>query len=212
MIMISTLVAIGPLFFLLVLSEILWRSKVLRGEPARKLLHIIIGSYVASWAFFLTARHIEFLSALLFVGVAVSHRFKIFHAILDVKRKTWGDLFYALGIGLTAFLSQSPWIFAVAILHMSIGDGLAGLIGAKYGKGGQYRILGQRKSLAGSFAFAVSSLIILAIIVPGPLHIALGPVALVLPITATLAENLGVYGSDNITVPLLLTITLNMLV
>lgn len=210
--MIFTLIAVAPLFVLLVLSELLWRAKILRGEPARKSLHIIIGSYVAAWPFFLTAQHIEVLSLALFVGVAVSHKLKIFHAILDVRRRSWGDLFYAIGIGLTALISQSPWVFAAAILHMSLGDGLAGLVGSKWGKKTKYKVLGQAKSLAGSGAFMLTSIVILAIIVPGPMHLSLGLLAILLPLMATLAENLGAHGSDNILVPAVVALTLNTLV
>ena len=212
MLMILTLVAIGPVFMLLIFSELLWRLRLLRGEAARKLLHIIIGSYVACWAFFLPSEHIELLSVALFVGAAISHRFKIFHAIIDIKRRSWGDLFYAAGIGIAALVSNSPWIFAVAILHMSIADGLAGLVGSSLGKDSGYKVIGQKKSLAGTAAFFVSSVAILFAIAPGPMHLTLGWHGLLIPVVATLAENFGVYGSDNITVPLLLTVWLNALV
>lgn len=205
-------VAVAPIAVLLVLSEVLWRAKILRGEAARKLLHIIIGSYVASWPFFLTKGQIELVSLALFVGVSISHRFKIFHAIIDIKRKSVGDLLYALGIGLTAFLAGSPWIFAAAIMHMSIGDGLAGLIGTSFGKKSRYKVLGQDKSIVGSTVFLVCSVAILYVIVPTHLHVQLGYLIAVLPLAATLAENIGVLGVDNVLVPVLITLSLNALV
>ena len=212
MVMFSTLVAVGPIFLLLVASELLWRSKILRGEPARKSLHIIIGSYVASWPFFLSIGHIELISAVLFIGVAVSHKLKIFHAILDVKRRSLGDLFYAVGIGLTALASDNAWVFAAAILHMSIADGLAGIIGTKYGKKSPYKVLGQNKSVAGSATFMAASVAILAILIPGAMHTPLSPLIILIPLLATTAENLGIYGSDNILVPLTVAISLNIIV
>ncbi len=206
--MIFLLTAVLPIFLLLVLSEVLWRAKILRGENARKLLHIIIGSYVAVWPFFLSGRQIEGLSLAMFVGVAISHKFKIFHAILDVKRKTLGDLLYAVGIGITAFLFKSPWIFAIAILHLSIGDGLAGLVGVRHGKNNKYLVWGQDKSLAGTIVFAVCSLAILSL-APIYQHVSIGSLLVLLPVTAALVENVSIYGTDNVTIPLLITLALN---
>lgn len=210
--MIFLAVAVVPIFLLLVLSEILWRAKLLRGEAARKLLHIIIGSYVATWPFFISFAEIEKLSVALFVVVTLSHYLHIFHAIIDVKRRSLGDLLYAIGIGVTAILVRNPWIFAVAILHLSISDGLAGLVGNKYGKGNTYKVLGKTKSLVGSGVFALSSLLILLAIVPAHLHITLGPLLILLPLTAVLVENIGVFGTDNVLVPLLFVLALNTLV
>ncbi len=196
--------AIAPVFVLLLLSEILWRRKVLRGETSRKILHILIGGYIAFWPQFLSFREIQYVSIALFLVVLLSHRLHLFHAINDVKRKTWGDLLYAVGIGLTATLTHSSWVFAVAILHLSVADGLAGLIGSRYGKSTQYKVLGNNKSLIGTGTFIVASFIILAIfsqscpMTTAPILIA------VLPFVAALIENIGVRGTDNVLIPLLI--------
>jgi phytol kinase len=202
--MIRALLGIVPVFILLVLSEILWRSKILRGEAARKLLHIIIGSYVASWPFFMSFTLIQAISIAFIVVVVLSHKFHIFHAINDVKRKTWGDILYAAGIGLTAALTTSEWVFAVAVLHMSFADGLAGLVGTKFGKKTRYEVLGTTKSIVGTMTFIVCSYIILILF--GPSHPFQTPAALVasIPFLAATVENFGVRGADNVLIPLLI--------
>lgn len=196
--------AIGPIFILLLVSEVLWRTKKLRGETARKSLHIVIGSYVALWPIFLTFQQIQLISVALFIVVLISHRLHIFHAINDVRRKTWGDLLYAVGIGLTATLTSSPWVFAVAILHMSVADGFAGLVGSNYGKSNQYKVFGNNKSIVGTGTFIALSLIILALFSQSnPTQTAPYIIAL-LPFMAAAVENIGVMGTDNVMIPLLL--------
>lgn len=196
--------AVGPIFVLLLISEALWRTKLLRGETARKSLHIIIGSYVALWPRFLTFQQIQIISIALLVVVLASHRLHIFHAINDVHRKTWGDSLYAVGIGLTATLTSSPWVFAVAILHMSVADGFAGLVGSKYGKSNQYKVFGNKKSVVGTSTFIFLSLIILALFSQSNPTQTAPYIIAVLPILAAAVENIGVMGTDNVMIPILL--------
>lgn len=204
--------AIGPVALLLFLSEILWRLRLLRGEPARKLLHIIIGSYVAYWLYFLTFREIQLLSLAMLIGVAISHRFHVFHAITEVKRKTWGDIFYAAGLGLIAVLAKQPWVFALAVLHMSLADGLAGLIGTEFGQKNQYKVLGATKSVVGTITFVVVSLALFVLFNHyHPMHI-MWPIVAVMPFFLALTENLGAYGSDNLLIPLFVVLIANAMV
>jgi dolichol kinase len=202
--MLDLIVAAGPIFILLVLSEILWRSKILRGEAARKVLHIFIGCYIAAWPFLMPFRTIQLISIALLVVVYISHTFHVFHAINGVKRKTWGDVLYAVAIGVTASLTKNPWVFTIAILHMSLADGLAGLVGTHYGKRSTYTILGYEKSFVGSVTFILSSFVILIATAThhpqGVSFAALGA----LPFIAAGIENLGIAGTDNVLIPLLI--------
>jgi phytol kinase len=143
------------------------------------------------------------------VVVLLSQRYNIFKAINDVKRKTWGDVLYALGIGLTATLTRDPWIFAVAILFMSLSDGMAGLVGVHYGKKSQYTVFGNKKSIAGTLAFILCSFAILIGI--QTVHtLEISPLMFViLPFMAAALENLGSLGSDNILIPVLVVLALS---
>lgn len=209
--MLELAVAAGPIAVLLVLSEVLWRARILRGEAARKLLHIIIGSYVACWLYFLTFRQIELLSAAMLIGVIISHKYHIFHAITDVKRKTWGDIFYAVGLAATAVIAKQPWVFALAVLHMSLADGLAGLVGSQYGNGNGYKIFGAAKSWAGTMTFwAVSLMLFVAFGWQHPSEI-MWPIIIGMPVVMAGVENLGVYGVDNLLVPVLVASVANTL-
>lgn len=205
-------VATVPIALLLVLSEFLWRARLLRGEAARKMLHIIIGSYVAYWLYFLTFRQIEFLCLVMFVTVTLSHKYHIFHAINDVKRKTWGDIFYALGLGLTAIISREPWVFAIAVLHMSLADGMAGLIGTYFGKNNRYKVLGSTKSLVGTAVFVLTSFSLFALFNYYHPSEIIWPVMLSMPIFLAVVENVGIRGTDNILIPVLVAVIANALI
>lgn len=207
--MVKLLLALGPVLFMLVISEYFWKEKIIRGESARKLLHIVIGSYVATWPAFLTFPVIQNISAAFLVVVLLSQRYNIFKAINDVKRKTWGDVLYALGIGLTATLTRDPWTFSVAILFMSLSDGMAGLVGTHYGRSSQYSVFGNKKSIAGTIAFIVCSFAIL-VGVQTVHSLDLSPLMFViLPFMAAALENLGSLGSDNILIPVLVVLALS---
>lgn len=194
--------AIVVVLILLVVSEIYWRKNIVHDEISRKFVHITVGSFVATWPFFLGWGQIQLLSIAFLVTVALSKYLNLFQAIHSVQRPTGGELFFAAAVGLTTVVTQNKYIFAAAILHMSLADGLAAIIGTKYGKKNIYRIFRQRKSLIGTATFIVTSVIItgvyglIATVTLSPLII-----IAIAYVSATI-ENVGLYGSDNLLVPL----------
>ncbi len=210
--MIAVFLSLVAIFLILVASEVLWNRKKLKGELARKFVHMTVGTFVAFWPFYMSFRSIQLIS-LAFLAVVIAARyFKVFAAVHTVERQTWGDLLFAVGIGLAATLTKSNWIFMAAILNMSLADGLAGIIGKQFGKGNNYKVLGQTKSVVGSLTFWVTSLMILIFATQFNSSIEVGYITLLwLPLAATAAENFGIYGLDNVFVPLLITLALNRL-
>jgi dolichol kinase len=202
-----TIVAVGVVFLILVFSEYLSRYRGVHSELTRKLVHILVGMFVAFWPFFLSWRQIQLLSLLFLVAVLISIRLNIFGSIHAVSRNAVGEVLFAVVIGVLAFISDSPWVFAAAMLHLSLADGMAAVIGLAYGENNSYRIMGRTKSLAGSLAFFFTSLIIMI------WYAWAGPadpsgVIVWLPIVATVAENLSGEGTDNLVIPLLVALVL----
>ncbi|MGZ6005188.1 MAG: hypothetical protein ACXWLH_03470 [Candidatus Saccharimonadales bacterium] len=206
--MIAVCLSILAIFLVLVLSEYLWNSKKLRGELGRKFVHISVGCFVASWPFYMSFRSIQMISLAFFVVVLLARKLKVFAAIHTVDRKSWGDVLFAVGIGLAAVFTKSDWIFLAAILNLSLADGLAGLIGKRYGKNSNYKVFGYTKSVVGTLTFWLVSLAILLFVKQlGDINI--GLMTLVwLPVLTAIAENIGIYGLDNVLVPLLITMAL----
>lgn len=204
--MIESLVALSIVGIILVFSDFLLKKKVIHGEVARKFVHIIAGSFMASWAFFLDVRQIQILSCVLLIGVVVSKNLKIFGSVYSVTRRTWGEAFFAASIGLSATFAPSPWIYMAAILHMSLADGMAAVIGTKFGRRHGYRVFGQYKTLIGTFTFFVISFMITAwLVFAGGLDIGHQAIFLViwLPVVMTMTENLAIAGADNLAVPMI---------
>lgn len=177
-------------------------------ELSRKFVHITVGCFVAFWPFFLSWTEILLLSGAFVLVVSLSKYFKIFKAIHSVQRPTYGELFFGLAVGATALITESKGIYAVALLQMSLADGLAAIIGMRYGLDNRYKVLGATKSVAGTATFFAVSIALLSgftIITGVPLAI---PIMIGLAATATLLENLGSYGLDNLLVPLSIAIVL----
>jgi phytol kinase len=204
MALIFTLVVI---FILLVASEFWWRKHAVHGEFSRKFTHITVGSFVAFWPFFLSWNEIRFLSLSFFVVVAISKYLHIFKAIHSVQRPTWGELYFALAVGAVSVVTHNKWIYMASLLQMSLADGLAAVMGVRYGKQ-SYLVFGHTKSLVGSLTFFIVSLAILVSFIelsgvqPGLLFV-IGTAA-----AAAIVENLAARGLDNLIVPLLVAILL----
>ena len=185
---------------------------MMHGEISRKFVHITVGSFVASWAFFMSTWLIGAMCVAFFVVVLVSRYFKFFPSIYNVSRQTWGDMLFPIGIVLCALISKSDYIFAASILHLSLGDGLAAVVGETHGRKNSYKVFGNKKSLAGSATFlAVSFSITLLFCItqginPWSLQV------LVIPLALTLLENISWNGFDNIFVPMACAIALNSIV
>lgn len=212
--MAGALVGIFGVILIVVTDEIFWRLKVLRSEPSRALAHVLTGAFIAFWPFFMSMRAIFVLSIIAFIGIAISRRLRIFQSIHAVKRRTYGEFFFPIGIGLCALITDSSYIFMAAILHLSVADGLASMLGTRFGKRTKFKVLGQNKSWIGTAVFYLISLTVMAYV--GIVHVDLFLHANVwllalLPVIATLTEAVSVYGTDDLTVPLVVIIILQLL-
>lgn len=194
---------------ILAAAELGWRRGWLRNEFGRKFIHIFVGSFVAFWPLFLTWNQIIMLSVAFICVVSVSKKLRLFRSIHSVKRPTGGEVFFAISVGLLALLTQDGWMYMVALLHMSLADGLAAVIGTTYGKSSRYKVMGHTKSIVGSMTFLVISVgILIGYSIGTQTYIA--PVMLLgMAAIATILENLSSYGLDNITVPVWVAIILS---
>lgn len=206
--MLYVLLAVTVVGILLLANEFWWRRQKHHSELSRKFIHISVGSFVAVWPFFLTWNQIIGLSIAFLIVVAISKFFKVFQAIHSVQRPTWGEVFFAIAVGATALITQSKGVYAAALLQMSLADGLAAVAGLRYGSKTQYKVFGHTKSVVGTITFfAVSVALLLGyayfsgVVIPVYYVLALAA-------SATLLENLGVLGLDNLFVPLLIAFAL----
>ncbi|MHB1865233.1 MAG: hypothetical protein ACYCPS_03680 [Candidatus Saccharimonadales bacterium] len=192
----------------LLINEVWWRVKKPNDEISRKAVHIVIGTYVAFWPYYLSWLDIELLGIAFFLVVYIYKKLKLFKTIPSAQRPTWGELFFALAVAAVAVITHDKLIYTTAILTMGLADGLAAIIGAYFGKATNYNILGYTKSLVGSFTFFVVVSILLfnySRHISNP-HAVLAYIMLALASAAL--ENFSVLGLDNLFVPLLITLCL----
>jgi len=199
------------IFIVLLLSEYGWRKHWLANEFGCKFVHITVGSFVAFWPFYMSWNQIRLLSLAFLVVVLLSNQFKLFHAVHSVQRPTFGEICFAVVVGLLTYVTHSKGIYAAAVLQMSLADGLAAVMGTRFGRDNKYHILGHLKSVVGTLTFFVVSL---SLLVGYGLYSVAGisvAVSVVAALIATAGENLAPIGLDNLVVPLFIGLVLTNL-
>ncbi len=189
------------------LAEGLRRYTRVGTEVTRKVVHIGAGQVILLAWWLHTPTWMGVAASVLFSGVALlSYHYPILPGINGVGRHSLGTFFYALSIGLLtlAFWPPSlPQYAALGILTMTWGDGLAALVGQRFGRH-PYQLWGSQKSWEGSLTMALASfgvaLGVLGWTAGWSTQVAV--TALAVAIAATALETLSIYGLDNLTVPL----------
>lgn len=198
---------------LVILAELLWRSKLVRGEVGRKLVHIGAGSLIAFWPYFLNWQTIGGLGIAGVIVVLVARRMRFWHVGYDVKRAGWGELFFPLSVAITAALQPPALVFTAGFLTLAWADGLAALTGKYFTKKGRYLVYSRQKSITGTLTFLIISTVIIAGTVVTSETVfswSFWPILIWLPVAATVVENAAVAGLDNLFVPLLVVVVLQL--
>ncbi|MGK7873925.1 MAG: diacylglycerol/polyprenol kinase family protein [Xenococcaceae cyanobacterium] len=192
---------------IIVFAEGLTRVTASNSELTRKIVHIGAGHVVLlAWWFDVPAWIGIGASAIASVIALISYFMPILPSINSVGRESLGTFFYAISIGVLVawfWLLNQPQYAAIGILVMAWGDGMAAIIGQRFGRH-PYKVLGIAKSWEGSLTMAlmsylVTSLILLA--VQGNIW-QTWLVSLAVAVVATSLEAFSKLGVDNLTVPL----------
>ncbi len=191
-------------------------------ESFRKLFHVMHALTLAGLAFVVPLNWILGLEILFFISMIIT-RYLVYNnnhllkwvsymsRAYKVGRVSYGEFFYPVSIIILVLLAHSKWEFAAAVLILGLADTAAAMVGKKYGKRTTYTILGQKKSFTGSVAFFVVCLAVLTgfvALAPGIIPVNLAFVGLV-TLAITVSENVGVYGSDNLLIPVVAVVLLN---
>ncbi|MCA9347306.1 hypothetical protein KC930_01840 [Candidatus Saccharibacteria bacterium] len=202
-------------------AEVARANKWVSGERARKIIHILIGVWGAWLPLWLGWRSIIVLGVMLFIGVYIANHMKLFKSIHSIGRSTIGEYIFPLSMIVLAILFRDEIIFAAAMLELGVADGLAAVIGTRYGKKTTFKILGYKKSWHGTATFFIASVVIVfgALYLRNPsiigsnfvtLLVTLG-LSCLISIGLTASELIGVHGLDNITVPGICAVALYLL-
>ena len=173
-------------------------------ELSRKIVHIGIGPVILLASLFDIPKNIAFISAFLItLALGVNYQYRLLPAIEDVERKSFGTIAYGISITVLLLLFWPRYEIAISIgvLSMAFGDGLAGLIGRSI-KSPRWSVLGQKKSIAGTFTM-VSVVAITTATTFSINNLEIQPTEIiVISFIATFLEQISPWGIDNITVPI----------
>jgi dolichol kinase len=186
---------------LIAFCELLINLKVIKGELARKIVHIVIAVFASTWAYFLTSTLILLICFILICVVYIVKKYKILRSFRAVNRVTYGEVWF-----------PNADIYALAVLNMGLADGMAAVVGVKLGKkAGNFKINKSTKSIAGTTTFVAIStgLYLFYWLSIDNLQIFSNSVVLAFVISISSAiivasvELISPKGSDNISVPVI---------
>lgn len=193
-------------------------------EQLRKLVHVMHGTGVAALALLVPLNVVIGIELLVLFSMIVARYLytnfsaipwiKYFGKVYSVGRISYGEFFFPISAIALTFLADSKGEFAASMLILGVCDALAALVGKKFGRGNTYLVFGQKKSFAGSIAFFISALVIVwgfCIFADVSMNGTSLGLILLTTLIVTVAENLGVYGSDNFLIPLVAVMLLNRL-
>jgi phytol kinase len=175
---------------------------------SRKFLHIMTGNIAFILPLFETREIMAFVAA----GPFILFTFLMspYSPIKSMRGKTseaghgLGLVYYAITWTVLAYaFFDHREIIAMGILAMSYGDGLASLIGIKYGKR-KYTVFKDTKSYVGSIAMFVCTFLLLVIALlfyAEPVTMRIAVYLLCIAGVATIVEGVTPLGLDNLSVP-----------
>ena len=201
-----SLVAVWILLIALA-AWLVWRLGSDDSEIIRKIVHIGTGNVILlAWWLDIPAIVGIIASAIASVVTLLSYRFPILPGINSVGRQSLGTFFYSVSIGILIawfWNIQQPQYAVLGVLVMAWGDGLAALIGRRFGKN-KYEVFGGQKSLEGSATMAIVTFTVsflVSIFVSGNFWQA-ALVSTMVAVITTALETFSLLGIDNLTVPL----------
>jgi phytol kinase len=186
---------------LFILIDVLQKKVFTKYAWSRKATHISSGLVILLFPSYLTVTQIVVMSVLFIAFLFVSKVRNIL-SIHNIKRFSWGEVYYPLSIGVLALicLPSNVNAFYAGLLSLALSDAVAEIAGEllpivkfKFGN--------HQKSLGGSLGFFIVTFCIM-----GFLYFPLGAsliIILAIAIILTLVELVSFYGLDNLAVPIL---------
>ncbi|PKK86995.1 MAG: hypothetical protein CVV63_02615 [Tenericutes bacterium HGW-Tenericutes-8] len=192
-------------FVIIGLSTILQKKGVLGDEGARKFIHIGVANWWVLAMFTFDNVWYAIIPPITFIILNYySYKTNLIKSMERSGNGNLGTVYFPISllilVILTFGVTFEPLIGAIGILTLGYGDGLAAVIGSKFGK----RKLIYGKSVEGSLTMLAATFVVTFILLAFNFSIPISlAVALVLAISATMIELYTPKGLDNLTVPLL---------
>lgn len=186
---------------LFLLTDFMHLKQGYSAEFTRKIVHIVSGITSLTFPFYLENVIQVIILCGGFIGILmISEKMNWFPSITGVKRKSWGSWLFPLAI-ITCFFCMNYFdreaFFFVPMAILTVSDTMANLVGKKL-PFGRFKIRSHQKTLTGSLAFFVSSMVVLFIASSG-----FSITDKLIIVTAiTFVEAISMKGIDNISIPI----------
>lgn len=200
------------ILFILILGTAVAKYSKGASESSRKLVHILVGNWVFLTPIFTEVYFVILVPFVFIIVNSISYKYKIIKA-MERDDDSLGTVYYAISMFLLTGIGflLNWYIFPfVGLLIMAYGDGLAAVIGKKWGKTKPFSFAPE-KSIAGSMTvFLVGILVTSGTIIGSELiqRLPLTPWYLIVFISlltgsiAVVLELSGKRGSDNLLLPM----------
>lgn len=188
------------------ISTILSNKKIIGDEGSRKLIHIGVSNwYFFALIFMRNPNDIWFtiIPPVSFIILNyLSYKTNLIKSMERNGKGNLGTVYYPISLFVlvlsTFLIVENPYIGLLGVMIMGYGDGLAAVIGKKYGK----KDIGNDKSLIGVVTMFTVSLIVSSLIIGFREGIGFIWIAVVIALAASLIEYLTPKGLDNLSVPM----------
>lgn len=206
----------------LIISEILAHTNRLSKENARKLIHIAVGNVI----FFIPFYEDRWLASLVpFLFVFGNYLLSPHSPIEKMRLQTFqaghslGTIYYPFSLSIVVYVFFAhPQLILAAFFPVVYGDGLAAVFGPR-SQSRRFQVLSGEKSTTGTLAMFIASLVavllgsmILSNYVDSPIKYAtIFILSILVALIGTLVELFSPRGTDNLTIPLILMGTLQIL-
>lgn len=208
---ILSVVELSVLFLIVfAIGEVAYRVFKVNSEYTRKWSHIASGILALSFPYFLKTWQMVGLICFIFtVILLLSKRYKFLPSINSVERKTFGSFLFPLAV-FVSYLSMvvfvQPVYFFLPVLVLAVCDLSAAIIG-KRRPIVKIKLNKESKSLGGYVAFVLSAMLILMLFVHYNFLI-FTPLLLLLPFFWAFVELVSPKGTDNISIPIAVILSL----
>jgi phytol kinase len=217
----ALLISYAYVFAIIALGELFRRAGNRPSEFTRKFIHIGVGMWVLGTVLLFETWPFAIIPPLTFVLInAFSYWRGTFQAMEAGERGNLGTIYFPISFAALIYVFwNQPVLLVASLMPMTWGDAMAAIIGRQYGHY-SYTIGGHTRSLEGSVAMFFWSWITTALaLFLMPFLLATPPIDWLLALiygaavglACTLTEAFSPWGTDNLTVPIVAAVVLNML-
>lgn len=195
------LLSYALIFLVIGMSTVLQKTKIVGDEGARKFIHIGVSNWWILAMLLFDNVLFAIIPPITFIILNYySYKTNLIKSMERGGQGNLGTVYFPISLLILVAITfglDEPMIGAIGILILGYGDGLAAVFGKAYGK----RTIVPGKTVAGTIAMFISSLVVAIIIfsIAWPSHVHL---AIAVSGIATLIELHTPKGLDNLSVPL----------